>query len=603
MSLLRRLPSPLLLAALLPLSLAAQPANAPSIPLAELKPGQKGEVWTVFKGDKPEPFAVEVTGVLQNALGPGKNLILCELTDPRVQNMGAVAGMSGSPLYIGGRLAGVLSYQIQRFETVHYAGFTPIADMLEISSLPSALTAPPDSIPLPIRGARDNRNQSQSVSGASAATAGDFQPLSPVFTVSGISPQVASLFGPQFQALGLGAFALGGNASGGDLKSEISNLKSPPALKPGDVVAAALAVGDISIAATGTVSHVDGKRVLAFGHPMLSLGATELPMTAAEVVTILPSQFSSVKVSNTGEVIGSFSQDRLSGVYGEIGRTPRLVPVDIDLPARLNRKALRFSVVRQEQILPVVVASGLAQAVSGSNEAGFTRGFRLTTTVEFPGAAPLTFSQLYPGPQGFQQGVGELVTNLQQCLFNPYEHVYPEHIKFSVEETPEVPVGFVELMQVSRTRTEPGSNVTVTVNWHGFQQNGATETYNIPVPADWAGKDLAVVLAPGPALDDLTGRAKLLTPSEYRDFPEYLDALRARRDTDGLYLAVVERTKMFSDQRSLTPEMPGSLERIARAADGNRYQRRDTAAPLWETRLLPGRLFAAQASKPLQVTE
>src|SRR2546426_562062 len=111
---------------------ASQPANAVVIPLDQLKPGQHGEVWTVFKGTEPEPFSVEVTGILRNALGPGKSLILCQLTDPRVQNMGAVAGMSGSPLYIDGKLAGALSYQIQRFETVRHAGFTPAADLAEV---------------------------------------------------------------------------------------------------------------------------------------------------------------------------------------------------------------------------------------------------------------------------------------------------------------------------------------------------------------------------------------------------------------------------------------------------------------------------------------
>src|SRR5213593_3857397 len=111
---------------------ASQPADAPIIPLDDLKPGQQGEVWTVFRGTEPEPFTVEVTGVLRNALGPGKSLILCQLTDPRVQQMGAVAGMSGSPLYIDGKLAGALSYQIQRFETVRFAGFTPAADLSEV---------------------------------------------------------------------------------------------------------------------------------------------------------------------------------------------------------------------------------------------------------------------------------------------------------------------------------------------------------------------------------------------------------------------------------------------------------------------------------------
>src|SRR5665213_3162248 len=110
----------------------AQPVTGEVMPLSDIRAGQKGEVWTVFQGTRPEAFSVEVTGVVLNALGPGKSIILCRLTVPRVQEMGAVAGMSGSPLYIDGRFAGALSYQMQRFETVHFAGFTPAADMAEV---------------------------------------------------------------------------------------------------------------------------------------------------------------------------------------------------------------------------------------------------------------------------------------------------------------------------------------------------------------------------------------------------------------------------------------------------------------------------------------
>src|SRR4051812_48252884 len=142
----RRITCSLVILAAVVRAVVAQPADAPVLPLDELKPGQKGEVWTVFHGSEPEPFAVEVTGVLRNALGPGKSLIVCELTDPRVQKMGATAGMSGSPLYIEGKLAGALSYQVQRFETVRFAGFTPAADLAEVQAkvnAPSAVNALP----------------------------------------------------------------------------------------------------------------------------------------------------------------------------------------------------------------------------------------------------------------------------------------------------------------------------------------------------------------------------------------------------------------------------------------------------------------------------
>src|SRR5271154_5436005 len=152
----------------LTLTAGSQPVADGILPLSQLKAGQHGEVWTVFRGTKPEPFAVEVTGVVKNALGPGKSVILCELTDPKVQNMGAVAGMSGSPLYIDGKLAGALSYQVQRFETIRYAGFTPAADMGEVADRADAAPAPG-----PATEFADTLNLS-------------YHPLNPVFTLGGL---------------------------------------------------------------------------------------------------------------------------------------------------------------------------------------------------------------------------------------------------------------------------------------------------------------------------------------------------------------------------------------------------------------------------------
>ncbi len=571
-------------------ALGAQPLDAPVIPLNDLKAGMKGEVWTVFKGQEPEPFVVEVTGIVRNALGPGKSMILCALTDPRVQSMGAVAGMSGSPLYIDGKLAGVLSYQIQRFETVRYAGFTPIADMLEISALPAPGKGISSPTPIPVKGVDSERTASS-----------DFRPLQPVFSLGGLAPNVAALFENKFFALGLSAVALGGSTQG---SADTGNQPAPhPHLRPGDVVAVALATGDVSLAGTGTVSRVDGNRILAFGHPMLSLGATELPMANAEVVAILPSQFNSIKVSNAGDVIGTFSQDRLSGIYGEIGRKPQMVPVEVTFPGNPGRRPLHFEVVRHEQILPTIAATGLAQAVLGSNESGFSKGFRVTTTVDFPGVEPIELTQIYPGPQGFSQGLNDFVGNLSLWLFNPYERTFPSGIRFSVEEMPETPVGNVESLQLSRASAAPGDVVDVSVGWRGFQRESQGTLTNIPIPKEWAGKNLEVIITNGPALDELSGRPAAVPAAQLRNFDAYLSVLRNVRRSDGLYLAVVERTRVFTDQRTMTKELPASLERIAHGADQARFQRREALVPLWETHLLPDRLFNVLVRRPLTITE
>ncbi len=555
-----------------------------------------GEVWTVFRGTEPEPFAVEVTGVLRNALGPGKSLILCQLTDPRVQNMGAVAGMSGSPLYIEGKLAGALSYQIQRFETVRYAGFTPAADLGEV---------------------RDRAQQPPNSHYVSAPvpTSSPYQALQPVFTLGGLSPAVADLFAPRFSALGLSAIALGGSTQGSagstapdaasaKIQAPNSDLSHKPSLRPGAAVSVALATGDITLAGTGTVSRVDGNHITAFGHPMLSLGDVALPMCEAEIVTILPSSMSSMKVANTGAVIGTITQDRLSAISGELGRGPDMIEVEVTLDThRGAARTLRFAVARQQQLTPTLVAAGVSQAILGSNDAGLANGFKLTSDVSFPAAQKLAFQTLYSGPQGFTQGLNEFVQNLAANLQNPYAKTFPDHVAFKVEPLDDNPAVTLDMFQLSRTTARAGSSVQATVAWRDWQGDAHRETYDLAIDPAWTGKQLEVILAPGRAMDELTGRPRVISASELRSFDAYLAAMRDDRPSDGVFIAVVEKAALFSDQTVATPDTPGSIERIARAADEARFRRRDALVPLWEKHVLDGKLLNAIVRRPLNVVE
>ena len=559
----------------------AQPVDAPLLPLSELKAGQHGEVWTVFRGTQPEPFAVEVTGVVRNALGPGKSLILCQLTDPRVQKMGAVAGMSGSPLYIDGKLAGALSYQIQRFETVRYAGFTPASDLIEVQTKAEAAQPPVSSV----------------------ASLESFQPLRPVFTLSGLSPSVAELFAPRFAALGLSATSLGGSENGSS--PENTGTKVPDAaLRPGAAVSVALATGDITIAGTGTVSRVDGRRVTAFGHPMMALGEVALPMCEADIVTILPSSMQSIKVANTGRVIGTITQDRLSAVSGTLGAGPAMTEVEV-IVARLKGPAstLHFSVARQEQITPMIVAAGVTQTILGSNDAGLTNGFILSSNVTFPAKQTLATRALYAGPQGFQQGLGDFVKGLAQDLQNPYEKTFPRKVVFTVEPLEQNPAITLDFFQLSRTSARPGDTVQATISWRDYQGASHRQIIDIPIAADWAGRKLQVILSRGNALDEMSGRPRQIAAAQLRSFDAYLAAQRDERADDGLFLAVVEKARLFTDETVAVPEAPGSIERIARMADEARFQQREALLPLWERHILDGKLSDVSLRRNLHIVD
>lgn len=578
-----------------------QPLNAAPISLDELHAGQTGIVWTVFEGKRPEPFEVEVTGVIRNALGPGKSLILCKLTDPRVQNMGAVAGMSGSPLYIDGKLAGALSYQIQKFETVRYAGFTPVADLIEVSQLEKKDRAPSAGgfIPLDRQSAR-SRNKEPNENAATTARGGNeplgFAPLTPVFSLGGVSPTVAALFSTEFHELGLNVTAVGGSTSSPAQPSKDDVMKQ---LVPGAAVAVALATGDITLAGTGTVSRVDGDKVVAFGHPLMNLGDVDLPMALADIVAILPSSLNSFKISNTGAVVGTINQDRLSAISGEVGRVPDMLPIEVKTPGR----TLHFSAVRHYRITPMVAAMGLSQAVLGSNENGLAEGFRISSTVTYPGGESLTTDAVYAGPQGFSSGLEGFIRRLTAGLRNPIADIFPKSIAFSVEPLARNPVATLDVVQLSRSRLSAGDTLTVTLTVRDFQDAAVQQAVEIAVPAEWTGKKLEVVVASGEDLDRLAGRPDTVSVAQIRSFDAYLDLLRQERHADGLYVAVVERAQAFMDQTRATIEYPGTIERIARSADESRFQKKEVVVPLWESHVLAGKVVDSTVRRPFQVVE
>jgi len=591
-----------------PEPLRQQPQSPEFIGLDELRPGMRGEVWTVFRGTEPEPFEVEFTGVIHNGLGPGKSLILCELTDERVQKMGAVAGMSGSPLYIDGKLAGALSYQVQKFETVRYAGFTPVTDLIEVGEK-SQLSL--------------GRSTADSLALEETRRAGNsgLTPLTPVFMLSGVSPRIVDWLRPQFAELGLQVSSLGGNttsandiANDGRPTSRPQNKKGLSPLRPGDAVAVALTTGDISLAATGTVSYVAGDRLIAFGHPMMSLGEVALPMARAEIVTILPSSENSVKIANTGDLIGTINQDRLSAIAGHFGDAPSMLPIEVTIEEtkRVNGaengklqtvRTLKFNAVQHPQLTPLAIGVGAAQAALGSNDAGLAQGARLVAEFHFSGEAPLRFETLLPGSQGGMQGIGDLVRGINALMQNPYEPVFPTEVKLRLTPLAENPITSLESVQLSRSEIAPGEPLTLTVQWRNFQGEVGRELVRVPVSPEWLGRSLEIIVARGELLDQVTGRQFIQTSTQLRSFSAFLDFVREGRNSEGLHIAVVENARLFLDQAQATRELPGSLARIATRADSARYQNRRANAVLWETRILPDRLIPTAHRLSFKVIE
>src|SRR5215211_3627675 len=358
------------------------------MPVSEIRPGMVGVGHTVFDGTHVEEFKAHILGVLENIIGPHRNLILARLEGGPLAHTGVIAGMSGSPVYVDGKLIGAVSYALGSFSKEPIAGITPIAEMTDATALGAPRPAGArvhvefpltrDSLTTAFRKALNwnrpfaDRPADTQFRGASAldSVTGDqlgtlLRPIATPLVMSGFEPDMAELFGSAFREHGF--IPSGGSAAG--RRNGEKPFDGP--LKPGDAVGVMLVGGDMQLGATGTVTHIDGDRVYAFGHPMYNLGPTEFPMTRAYVYTVLPSLFSSMKLSTTGETIGTVVQDRATAIAGRLGAGPKLIPITVSLESsRAAKQTFHFGVVNDPLFGPLMTYATVLNTL-GSYERQF----------------------------------------------------------------------------------------------------------------------------------------------------------------------------------------------------------------------------------------
>ena len=308
---------------------AAAPLETKIFPLAEVKKGQMGVAYTVFEGVKPEPMQVEILGVLKDSLGPGQDLILARLRGQKPEYTGVVAGMSGSPVYIDGRLVGALSYRIGQFSKEPIAGLRRSSRCWRCGmeegakanmGLATAAIAPPETNDEGFRFGAGNATTTDfrgKATGARKTMFGqaEMRAMETPLVFGGFSQETVERFGDRFRAMGLTPVAGLGGAD--------ATAVQPEPLVPGTAVSAVLVRGDLSMSGTCTVTYVDPTRLLACGHPITQYGPVDMPMTKAEVVTTLASPLNAFKIINTTETVGAFTEDRASAIMGRFGERRR----------------------------------------------------------------------------------------------------------------------------------------------------------------------------------------------------------------------------------------------------------------------------------------
>jgi hypothetical protein len=537
--------SSLLLGAL-PLIATAQESNE-ILPLNQVHAGMQGYAYTIFAGDQVEKFDLEVLGVMPNFLGPKQSIILVQLKGPKVEHTGVVAGMSGSPVYLEGKLAGALSLKLGIFTKEAIGGVTPIEDVLRQAAPNVSAQAMSQQFDLPNDALARNALPSGSA----------LEPIETPLVFSGFQPAALQQFAGQLQSYGLVA------AQGGTAESQPDDGH----LLAGEMAGMVLVRGDASISAACTVTAVQGDRVFLCGHPFLNLGDIEMPMARSRVVTTLSSELASTKIVNTGGSIGTITSDHLTAVTGKLGTSPPMVPLDLSLVAGTEEKKRHFELVNHPKLTPLLVALTTFSGLIQNSLYGEGTTLHLTGEIQLKGHVPVKLENTFaPTDSLLPDGVAIAMTvqNVFARLFtNNYEVPSVEHISLRVESLPGKKSYTIESAWLEKGEASPGENLKVRVLVRPYRGATEIEETTVHVPDQIArGTALRVVVCDGDWMTRSVRGFNFGAMPGGAAGPEGLDQLIAlinrERHNDRLYVGVFAPSPtMVWDDKEL-PNVPQS---------------------------------------------
>ncbi|HEX3571027.1 MAG TPA: SpoIVB peptidase S55 domain-containing protein [Acidobacteriaceae bacterium] len=558
----------------------ASPLHTKFFPLSEVHRGLHGVAYTVFEGVTPEPMDVEILGVLKDAIGPGQDMILARLQGEKPEYTGVVAGMSGSPVYVDGRLVGALSYRIGQFSKDPIAGITPIEQMLEVrDGQPGG----------PMRVA----DKSQPSTGSNSAdkpvaAAGEIQPIETALVFGGFSRDTVDRFGESFRTLGLTPVAgLGGAAPAG--------TKQPEPLVPGSAVSAILVRGDLSMAGTCTVTYVDPTQLLACGHPITQFGSVSMPMTKAEVVTTLASPLNSFKIVNTTETIGAFTEDRASAILGRFGDEAQMIPVSVEVvphdapqprpvaglkhvaaqiqeipnagtgPAILPHKGgMHFEVLNNRQLTPAAMLASVYQSLSGTNQSGTDVSYRLHGELMLKGLPPVQLQGIM-SPTDSNSGAANaaLFVNdrFSRLYANSVEQPDIAGLKLRLEAIPERHTAILESARLDQMQAHPGDTLDVEATLHPYAAEPRVVRLKAKLPDDLTPGLLRVVISDGATVDRLS-TASGLGGQHAVSMADTVAQMNRLHSNDGVYVTLLDHSPQAALDTQALPGVPLSMANV-----------------------------------------
>jgi hypothetical protein len=573
----------------------------------------KGVVHTVLSGSRIEELPLEVIAVMENALGPGSSMILARLEGERAEFTGVAAGMSGSPVYVDGRLVGALAYRIGIFTKEPIAGITPIEYMLQLGSgTGEARTARrgtissglPASLP---SAAREGIPLAMDLTGPGPVAGTGFndmilRPIETPLVVTGIAPEILREFGPQFQALGAVAVAGSGGAPGG---AASSSQAEPEPVRPGDAISLQLVRGDLNIAASGTVTHVEGERVLAFGHGLLQSGPTDFPMARAEVYLTLASDAGSTKFVRILDTIGTWEDIRLTGSAGDTSRVPDMVPLTVTVRMPSESRTFSYDVARHRDWTPLLVAMSVAGSLANTPNFSNESTLNVSSRIHLEGHPDVVMENLYTGlgrgASAALAGASDIHSVFAAVFQNRFEEAVVRSVEVTAEGIEEGRISFVEGVWPSRTEASPGDEVRYHLRIRSYRGHVEMRTFTFRVPEQTPRGTLRVVVGGGGYLAG-TERGILNRQVGGADsLDQIISVVNDLRRGDALYAKALRRLPGAVVQSEVLPALPPSILTTLRSNRGSGEVATMAETTVWEDSLEMDSVVVGGAALSLKI--
>ena len=528
------------------------------LPVSEVKAGMHGVAYTVFEGTTPEPMEVEILGVLHNMAGPKSDVILARLHGKKVEYTGVVAGMSGSPVYIDGKLVGAIAYRIGEFSKEPIAGITPAGTMLEIDDM-DKLPAPDvvQSVGVGKREASRTSGPSEGadLSGQAAGYANLLKPIETPLVFSGFSEDTLRLFSKDFASAGIMPVMGAGS---------VSNEKQPEPLVPGSAVSAILVRGDMNIAGTCTVTYLDDSHLLACGHPLLQSGTVDMPMTKATVLATLPSSANSFKIVNATEPVGAFVQDRRAGIMGRFDREPHMIPVTLTFNGVSHPKQFHYEVLNNAKITPAAMMATVFNAIQGMNEYGEDTTYRLKGDISVLGYPKLNVKNMYapadgtsPTAYGIALSIGEHFSRIYE---NPYERPKIEGVELNFELVPDRRSARLETARTDVTEARPGDEITIEALLRPYRGESILRQIPVKIPTSTPKGPLRILVSDGDTLDKM--RRVPANMGRRLDLASTIAILNKEHTNSQVYVSLMEANPQAMVDDKVMPTLPLSVMNV-----------------------------------------